>query len=522
MSLFAKPPLSYFLSLSVGGFALLPVFVHADTPAGHVMFVHGDATIERDGERIPAERGADFFAGDTFHTADASTLQLRYSDGGTKAIRPGSTYTLERYELDDDSPEESAQGGELVRGGLRAITGAIGRNAPDNVTNSTPVATMGIRGTSFQMLHIPEEGSPSLPGVKAGSYLYVESGLLVMSTDAGETLVRPGQVFFSPERGEPPRLVPGGVSIFEQLEESMPQGREEDDTAPPTEASQGSTTPTDPDAPTDTATTQGTFFDELALTPLDTADLQATLSESETSEQLIEIERDAEELVEADSEPWLDFEPTTDNTLTTNFALIDSFYESNTPPTDQGSTNIGTGEVVWGYWESGQEVTLDGSTDVMPESVVFIAASPNLSINQEYPLAIDDMVSITFSWVGGTGLVPTEGGDVIPILSDSSITLSNMEGIEIEILLDDFGALIGVGESFNLTAIPLEHANCEASGCFDDGNFTGRYIGEDAAAIMSLIEAWGDELGNYSGTGLFLFDRVEELNGDNPIEEIPQ
>ncbi|MGM0521611.1 MAG: FecR family protein, partial [Pseudomonadota bacterium] len=147
MVCFHKRPLARFTSLSLGSLALLPLPSFADTPAGRVMFVHGDASIERDGERIPAERGADFFAGDTFHTAQASTLQLRYSDGGTKAIRPGSSYTLERYELDEDSPEDSEQSGELLRGGLRAITGAIGRNAPENVSHSTPVATMGIRGT---------------------------------------------------------------------------------------------------------------------------------------------------------------------------------------------------------------------------------------------------------------------------------------------------------------------------------------------------------------------------------------
>ncbi|MDR5906175.1 hypothetical protein [Franzmannia qiaohouensis] len=488
MSLFAKPPLSHCLSLGIGSFALLPMLAYADTPAGQVMFVHGSATIERNGERIAAERGADFFAGDTFHTAGASTLQLRYSDGGTKAIRPDSSYTLERYELDDDSPEDSAQGGELVRGGLRAITGAIGRDAPDNVTNSTPVATMGIRGTSFQMLHVPEQGIPSLPDVEAGSYLYVESGLLVMSTAAGETLVRPGQVYFSPALDEPPRLVPGGIAIFEQLEESMPQG--------------------------------STFFDELALTPEDMAELQATLSESETSEQLIETERDAEDFVasapepgptpgpapepEPEPEPWLDFEPVVfENTLTTVVGTdyIGALYESNTPPFAQGSREIETGEVVWGYWESGQEVTLDGTTDVLPESVVFIAASPDLTINEAYPFEIDEFASVTFRWVDGTGLVPNEGGVIIPILSDSAIQLSSM-GIDIEILLDDFGMLVGGGESFNLTAIPLEHVSCEAGDCFDGGSFTGRYIGEDAAAIMSLIEAFGD-IGSYSGTGVF-------------------
>ncbi|RCV90860.1 hypothetical protein DU505_02845 [Billgrantia montanilacus] len=157
--------------------------------------------------------------------------------------------------------------------------------------------------------------------------------------------------------------------------------------------------------------------------------------------------------------------------------------------------------MVWGYWESGQEVTLDGTTDVLPESVVFIAASPDLTINEAYPFEIDELASVTFRWMDGTGLVPNEGGAIIPILSDSAIQLSNF-GIDIEIRLDDFGTLLGSGESFNLIDIPLDHVSCEDSACFDDGRFTGRYIGADAAAIISLIEAWGD-IGSYSGTGVF-------------------
>ena len=76
----------------------------ANTPAGQVMFVHGNATIERGDERIPAERGIDFYAGDTFHTEAASTLQLRFTDGGTQAVRPDSSFTLDRYELASDEP----------------------------------------------------------------------------------------------------------------------------------------------------------------------------------------------------------------------------------------------------------------------------------------------------------------------------------------------------------------------------------------------------------------------------------
>ncbi|MGS2742362.1 FecR family protein [Halomonas sp. LS-001] len=209
-------------TFGLSSLALFPFAAFAEMPAGRIMFVHGNAFIEREGTRQPAARGDEFYPGDTFHTAEASTLQLRYSDGGIKALRPSSSYTLTRYVLDEQTPQDSTKSGELVRGSLRAISGAIGRQTPDNVSYSTPVATMGIRGTSFQLLHIPDEGYRGLPGTAPGSYLYVETGLLAMSTTAGQTLVQPGQVFFSPAQEVAPRLLPEGIQLFEQLDGARP------------------------------------------------------------------------------------------------------------------------------------------------------------------------------------------------------------------------------------------------------------------------------------------------------------
>ncbi|SDO25988.1 FecR family protein [Vreelandella arcis] len=288
MAIFHKHSLARATSLSLSSLALLPFPTFADTPAGRVMFVHGDATIERDGKRFKAERGDDIFAGDTFHTAQASTLQLRYSDGGTKALRPESTYTIERYVLDEEVPDNSTQGGELLRGGLRAITGAIGKNAPENVEYSTPVATMGIRGTSFQMLHIPDGGSPSLPRLESGSYLYVESGLIAMSTDIGETFVRPGQVFFTPALSAAPQLLPDGLSIFEALDENSPQASPDDDSAEPSNAAtQGDTSTTGSTSSSSTSLIRGSFVENAELTPNgNSRSLQDTLSERQATSRL--------------------------------------------------------------------------------------------------------------------------------------------------------------------------------------------------------------------------------------------
>ena len=276
----------------------------AQTPAGQVMFVHGSASIERGDERIPAERGAEFYAGDTFHTEPASTLQLRFTDGGTQAIRPDSSFTLDRYELASEAPEDSVKQGELIRGGLRAITGAIGSNAPDNVTYKTPVATMGIRGTSFQLLHYPEDVGDGAPETGTGSYLYVETGLLEMSSDVGDRLVRPGQVFLTVTPDSPPQFVPGGVEIFEQLDEALPpaeDGNTDTDGAPPTPAAQGNLPPT-PETPI--AGTAGGIdapapdgIDGLGVDEI--TDIQA---ESDVRQESVSLENDADIEIENQEE----------------------------------------------------------------------------------------------------------------------------------------------------------------------------------------------------------------------------
>jgi hypothetical protein len=198
-----------------------------------------------------------------------------------------------------------------------------------------------------------------------------------------------------------------------------------------------------------------------------------------------------------------------------NREVFEELYRQNITPSAQGTYPVNSGEIVWGYWKSGTEVpaSVDGSTS-LDKSIVFIAASDEISDSLSASLsesalnALRDQLEtgVTFNWVGGTGLVPSDGGDIIPILPNSSIMLSNSEGVQVEILLDGFGRLLGSNQSdaFSLDGINLTHEACGDSNCFEGGEFNGRYIGEEAATIMSLIEAWGEQTGDYSGTGIFV------------------
>ncbi|WP_028305388.1 FecR family protein [Oceanospirillum maris] len=189
---------------------------------GKLMFTHGQVSLERSigdiedngsSEQLSATRGDSVFEGDRIITAAASSAQIRFTDGGTMALRPNSEMVLTRYSYQKNDGKESTQTTDLVRGGLRSITGAIGHTNPQNVSYRTPVATIGIRGTIIQLLHF-EPGSPDLPaGSQPGSYLMVEQGAAAATTSSTR-LIRAGQalVMFSPVA--PPAGYPADDAVF--------------------------------------------------------------------------------------------------------------------------------------------------------------------------------------------------------------------------------------------------------------------------------------------------------------------
>lgn len=212
--------------------------VLASTPVGVLAFTHGEVTLRSGTEAPrPAQRGSEVFPGDTVETGRAASAQIRFTDGGTTAMRPQTVYRIDDYVFSQETPEASRKRSELVRGGLRVITGAIGDAAPGNVRYDTPVATMGIRGTIFQLLHVdPEAGamfdSPfncwTQPGVKCwtggeewfdyGTYLKVESGAVGMTTGVGTIVLGPGDVSFAAAADRQPILRPPANKLFSDFD----------------------------------------------------------------------------------------------------------------------------------------------------------------------------------------------------------------------------------------------------------------------------------------------------------------
>ena len=89
-------------------------------------------------------------AGDTVNTSAGSSAVLRFEDGQIAVLGANSRMVIQRYEY--NAPARSGNIVlNLLSGGMRAITGFIGRAAPQNVAYKAGNYTIGIRGTDVNI-----------------------------------------------------------------------------------------------------------------------------------------------------------------------------------------------------------------------------------------------------------------------------------------------------------------------------------------------------------------------------------
>ncbi len=121
-------------------------------PAGRVLLAVGEVAAERGGQRVPLTFNAQVFAGDTIRLGPASNAQIRMTDQSVIALRERTGFRIDEYQFEGG---EGRSVFSLLAGGMRTVTGAIGRLQPQrgNYAVKTPTSTIGIRGTHFTLVH---------------------------------------------------------------------------------------------------------------------------------------------------------------------------------------------------------------------------------------------------------------------------------------------------------------------------------------------------------------------------------
>jgi hypothetical protein len=233
-----------------------PAIAGTATPAANVTLVTGRATASATAGGIrPLAKGDAVYSGEIVHSSANSYVDLKFSDGGYFLLRPNSRFqvvdfanhsgTIEAPTPPPETPPTPApaqspavtpttapllaktqdtQSGasraffSLLKGGFRSISGLIGKINHDEYQVSTPVATIGIRGTDYlvvicdatcatdpQIVAVLPPGVNPLGGIV--STVYAHS---IVVTDAGGTVtLLEGQYLL---------VLPDGTNILLPLE----------------------------------------------------------------------------------------------------------------------------------------------------------------------------------------------------------------------------------------------------------------------------------------------------------------
>jgi hypothetical protein len=98
--------------------------------------------------------------GDTLVSEKNTYAQIRFVDNHEITLKPGTTFRIENFSYDAGRPDTDSAAFSLVKGGLRSITGLLGKRNKEKFSLKTPSATIGIRGTTFIVQYVPPS-SPS-------------------------------------------------------------------------------------------------------------------------------------------------------------------------------------------------------------------------------------------------------------------------------------------------------------------------------------------------------------------------
>src|SRR5687767_14360284 len=148
------------LVLRQAGFLLFSLFSAAAMAAGAGTVTHlsGTLSVQRpDGSVRILSQKSEVNPGDVLTTQRDSYAQVNFTDGSSRTMRPNTQLKVEQYTFVQDKPQEDSSFLRLIKGGLRTVTGLVGKRGNlDAYKIGTNTATIGIRGSSGDTLACTE------------------------------------------------------------------------------------------------------------------------------------------------------------------------------------------------------------------------------------------------------------------------------------------------------------------------------------------------------------------------------
>jgi hypothetical protein len=211
---------SYVIALLIFTFYATTAF--AAEAAGTVTYISGPLfALKADGSKKTLSKNSVVEQGDTLITEKRTYARIKFKDKGEITLRPESQFKIDAFSYDQAKPKEDKALFELVKGGLRAFTGHVGkRGDPDSYRIKTPPAVIGIRGTIFDV----KICAGNCGALADGVYLFVLEGNIFVSNASEFLRVGVGQYAYAKNIHSAPVLVPKNPGINLTLPKNVETG----------------------------------------------------------------------------------------------------------------------------------------------------------------------------------------------------------------------------------------------------------------------------------------------------------
>ena len=194
-------------------FALWLPGVVCAAPAGVVTHLSGTLSVKHaNGSTGTLSVKSTVLEGDELKTEADTYARIKFVDDGEIVMRPNTQMVVNTYAFDAAKPVEDKVAIGLLKGGLRAVTGLIGKRDHDKVKYETMTATIGIRGTHFGALlcqgDCDDVATVTGKAPIDGLHVDVAAGAIVLSNSSGSQDVTVGQFGYVADQHHVPILVP--------------------------------------------------------------------------------------------------------------------------------------------------------------------------------------------------------------------------------------------------------------------------------------------------------------------------
>jgi hypothetical protein len=128
----------------------LALFAQEKTSIGQVISVVGRATVKENGKEEVLKRGSSIYAQQVVKVDSGAKIQIKFTDGGLINFISDSEYEVDKYVFKTQGQKDEFAG-NLLKGGFRSVSGLIAQNNPEGAKIRTPVATIGLQGTLYEV-----------------------------------------------------------------------------------------------------------------------------------------------------------------------------------------------------------------------------------------------------------------------------------------------------------------------------------------------------------------------------------